>query len=257
MKTMTSIIAVALIGCVEPPQQCRHTSDCSPNEICRAQKCEGLTRVESSDDTEFEPQIVPDDVGRDFKVEDSAPDLPPHPCASASHPLAGNLIINEVNANVAAGDDGDANGDGKRDAYSDEFIELWNTTSSTLRLDGVEVRVGEAIKWKFDEPYCMPPGQAMVVFAHGAPKLSPDIPVVVAETRLSLSNSGGGVTLRLDEVELDHFEWGPDAECSWVRSPEGMVDGIPTPHSVCGGYFSPGRCCDGTATQNGCHTEEP
>jgi len=254
MKNLISIIALALSGCIEPPQQCRHTSECDKNQICRAQKCEELISVESSQ-TDISQQAVPDDVGPDFE-EDAAPDLPPHPCASASHPLAGDLIINEVNANVAAGDDGDANGDGKRDAYSDEFIELWNTTSSTLRLDGVEVRVGDAIKWKFDEPYCMPPGQAMVVFAHGAPNLSPDIPVVVAETRLSLSNSGGSVTLTLEEVELDHFEWGPDAECSWVRAPEGAIDAIPVPHTMCGGLFSPGRCCDGTPTQDGCSAPE-
>lgn len=263
MRIIFLIFILTLSACGETPMmECRRTSDCQPDEFCRSRVCAELTSSRP-DDSSTETQPLPStDVGlsteeEDAAMEDSGPALPPHPCASASFPNHGDLIINEVNANVAAGPDGDANGDGSRDAYSDEFIELWNTTPSTLRLDGVEVLVGDVLKWKFDEPYCMSPGQALVLFARGTPSLSPDIPVVIAETRLSLSNSGGNVKLRREQEVLDRFEWGPDIECSWVRATDGEANAPPVPHSTCGRLFSPGRCCDGTPTQNGCPPAQP
>lgn len=262
MKFFSPLVLVVLIACGDPPIECRHTSDCQTNEFCRSRVCAQLTSGMQtvsgySPASDVAPTVFSDhDAGFDSDV-DSAPDLPPHPCSTASAPSKGDLIINEVNANVAPGVEGDANGDGVRDAYEDEFVELWNTSSSTLRLDGVEVLVGDALKWKFDEPYCMPPGQAFVLFANGTPNLAPDIPAVNADTRLSLSNSGGNVTLRREQEILDRFEWGPDAECSWVRSPEGTAGAVPVPHLMCGGLFSPGRCCDGTPTQDGCPPVQP
>lgn len=274
MKRFLLIMVTSIVGCGEPPAQCRYTSECKANEFCRARVCAELTRLDEDPEIEQDddpkqagksnpkPKIEPDEVfeqdaGVDTSAEDTAPDRPPHPCASASPPNVGDLIINEVNANVAPGPDGDANGDGVRDAYEDEFVELWNTSSTTLRLDGVEVLVGEVAKWKFDEPYCVSPGQAFVLFARGTPNLAPDIPVVNAETRLSLSNSGGILILKREEEILDRFEWGPNVESSWVRSPEGAIDAMPIPHTMCGGLFSPGRCCDGTPTQDGCPAAEP
>ncbi len=263
MKFFIPLILVGLGACGDPPIECRHTSDCQTNEFCRSRACAQLSSMRPTDSQfspasqEVEPETFSEgDLGVDADV-DSRVDLPPHPCSTASAPNSGDLIINEVNANVAPGVDGDANGDGVRDAYQDEFMELWNTTTSTLRLDGVEVLVGDSLKWKFDEPYCMPPGQAFVLFANGTPRLAPDIPVVNAETRLSLSNSGGTATLRRQQETLDRFEWGPDAECSWVRSPEGVIGATPIPHTMCGGLFSPGRCCDGTPTQDGCPPVQP
>lgn len=247
------VFALVVSACGSDEAQCRRAADCLPGELCRLDHCEGVKRDVVPDEFNTTPLSAENaDASQPSEYEsDTGYDLPPHPCATASLPVPGGLIINEVYANVVAGPDGDANGDGERDAYSDEFVEILNASGTTLRLDGLALYVGHAQKWRADEPFCLEVGQAFVVFANGAPHLSPDIPVVVAQTRLSLTNAGGEVSVHLDDRVIDEFAYG-DAEGAWTRNPEGTPAGSPIPHLTCGGPFSPGRCCDGTPTQLGC-----
>ena len=48
------------------------------------------------------------------------------------------LLLNEVLYDPPAGTDGDANGDGTRDANEDEFVELVNVSNSNLDISGYE-----------------------------------------------------------------------------------------------------------------------
>lgn len=262
------LLITMLFGCGEADLECRHASECPSQHACMKHVCKPLDLVEvvpAASEPEPQPQPQPNhsdepapDVdataGDDASSMVDAPidPLPPHPCAQARAPQAGDLVINEVYANVAPGDAGDANGDGVRDAYSDEFVEIVNVGTDTLKLDTVALFVGTTLKFRFDEPYCLQPSRGLVVFSRGTPSLSPDISVITADTRLTLTNAGGSVQLKRDQTVLDRFDWGEGPQTSMVRQPELSFSGIPTSHEVCGLLWSPGRCCDGQPLESGC-----
>lgn len=259
------LLTMFVLGCGENAIECRHSSDCPNQHVCQKQIChlpefnqDPLTPAESEPETDS--GVHTEDTGQD-DLHNTPPDVavvdaaPPHPCGQARSPVVGDLLINEVYANVASGEAGDANGDGIRDAYSDEFVELVNVGTDTLRLDGVALYVGTTLKFRFDEPYCMQPTRGLVVFSRGTPSLAPDIPVVTADTRLTLTNAGGSVRLKLENTELDRLDWGEGPQASVVRMPELSFSGVPSSHEVCGLLWSPGRCCDGQPLESGCSTD--
>lgn len=120
------------------------------------------------------------------------------------------LIINEVlfdPAGAAATDlEGDANGDGVRDAAQDEFIEFFNISDAPLDISGY--KLFDAFSLGTDEPRHIFPAQtiipaksALVVFGGGTPTGNfGDVIVQTASEgaspELNLSNSGDIITIK-------------------------------------------------------------
>jgi hypothetical protein len=114
-------------------------------------------------------------------------------------PAAGELLINEFLADPADGLAGDANCDGVRDPYDDEFIELVNVSSATLLLAGVTVADTSYVRHTFAPGTDLAPGKAIVVFGGGTPGCTAwpsDVQVVEASTGVTgLDNDGETLTL--------------------------------------------------------------
>lgn len=78
-------------------------------------------------------------------------------------------LITEVLANVPQGAEGDASGDGTRDAVGDEFVEIHNPFDRPINLEGYVIEdghpKGDSARWRFTFPAArLEPGQCAVVF---------------------------------------------------------------------------------------------
>jgi hypothetical protein len=236
-----ALLAAGLSGCqADPGWECTRSSECDQGLFCRAGSC------------------VPA-VGR--HDSDAAPGLnadgAPPICEEGSPPGDGELVLNEVLVDVPAGPDGDANGDGIRDAFDDEFVELVNASDHTLDITGVAIGNGSSVKFTFAAT-CLEPGQAAVVFGGGQPEDRPDTVVRVADSRLGYANSGGTVTV-FDAAGdiLTTFTYGEGPAEALTRAPQ--LDGPDfAPHStlVDGKLFSPGTCPDGRPFSSGCDHDQ-
>lgn len=105
-----------------------------------------------------------DSDGAGPNAGDAGPDDPSGPAA---------VIISEILANPASGTGGDANADGERHGYRDEFVELWNTGPDTARLEGC--RLGDDdTPWNrmfgFPAGTMLPPEGFLVLFGGGTLK---------------------------------------------------------------------------------------
>ncbi len=182
------------------------------------------------------------------------------PC-SPSADITG-LVFNEIHADpdpVA----GDANADGTRDASDDEFVELVNTSTTTLCLTGWSL--GDLSD---DERHVFPigselaPGQAIVVFGGGVPvgdfglarvqwaAYGGQLDLTNSGEVLSLRDPGGIVRLAVSwgdcgtqDCAVDHIGIALNSNVSIVREPE-LVGGWrphPAPNA-----FSAGTRADGS-----------
>ena len=78
------------------------------------------------------------------------------------------ILINEVLVDPAvAVEDGDANGDGVRQAQEDEFVELLNITSNPIDLTGWKVGDDERIDFQFPDGYILQPFEFLCIFGGG------------------------------------------------------------------------------------------
>jgi hypothetical protein len=174
-------------------------------------------------------------------------------------PRVGDLIINEVMVNVPQEIAGDANADGARDAYEDEFVELINISSSPLDLAGVQIASNEKPKLTFAPGTCLEPFGAIVVF--GGPSGAPaerwgDVLVLRSSARFGFSNSAGSVQV-LSQVgaTLFAFVYENPPMASYVLEPE-LYGQHFVSHEVRGALYSPGLCADGAPLRTGCETED-
>lgn len=204
----------------------------------------------------------------------------PHRAARLGSPAAQDeaipLVINEVLARVPNDDleteeiEGDANGDGLRDVWADEFVELVNAAREPLDIGGFVVfdNRGIDLGFAFPEGTIIPPGEAVVLFGGGDLSLSGREfgnaralgLVFTAGGRIGsgLSNSGDQVVV-VDPLGMDvaRFEFDGDspvsqpAAQSFNRNPD--IDGAFANHSEVMGagerLFSPGRLAGGAAFQ--------
>ncbi len=162
--------------------------------------------------------------------------------------VTGAVVINEILFDPAEGLSGDANGDGIRDAFQDEFVELMNAGDSPVDIGGWTLGdddVGESGRFVFPEETIIAPGERIVLFGGGVPSVFAG-QVFVDDGRIGngLANSGDSVTLMdsagalMDSVAYDGGVGGQ----SLVRWPEGtgaFVEHVSTPGK--GALFSPGR----------------
>ncbi|MCF6270257.1 MAG: lamin tail domain-containing protein [Melioribacteraceae bacterium] len=84
--------------------------------------------------------------------------------------IASDIIITEIMFDVPPDSLGDANGDGVRGSRSDEFIELYNKSSSVIDLSGYQLLESNSIAvYTFPSGATINPGQFVVVFGAVGP----------------------------------------------------------------------------------------
>ncbi len=157
------------------------------------------------------------------------------------------VVINEVLADPPAGSPGDANGDGVRHSYEDEFVELFNAGADTVSLAGW--RLGDDDQppdemFEFPAGAILPPAAHLVVFGGGGSTGSKVWYAANGRIGNGLTNGGDRVLLFSafgDTVDsMFHTDWGNDQ--SVVRWPEGKGPflGHSSPPGK-GELFSPGE----------------
>ncbi len=160
------------------------------------------------------------------------------------------LFISEVLADPPAGAAGDANQDGQRNGYEDEFVELYNAGQDTLSLAGW--RLGDSTApdtyFRFPPDAVIAPGSYVVLFGGGTPS-GFTVPVYTDDGRIGngLTNSGEDIRLIDDTgtevASVSDATWPKDQ--SIVRSPP--AGGAFVPHKTASlneAPFSPGRATD-------------
>ncbi len=163
------------------------------------------------------------------------------------------VVINEVLADPAPGLAGDANGDGVRSAFDDEFVELVSTAAVPVDLSGWFLADGFGTRFVFPSGSEILPGRALLIFGGGDADLVRDFATetgsqVYLANGLGLNNGGDTLTLyRTDETASDAMSYGADggADRSLVRATEGDATAPFVPHPG-DAPFSPGTRVDGT-----------
>lgn len=183
-------------------------------------------------------------------------------------PEAGDLVINEILADPGSALTGDANGDGVRGTYADEFVEIYNAADSAILLDGVEIwsrgssnaANPQKLRYTFTDATTVEPGKVVVVF--GGPTVtgefggslvftvSPTDPGDDADKALGLANNGDKVQLKLGDLLIDEASYAAEGgdNQSIVREVEGSKDAAFKKHKTVNAEkaFSPGTRADGT-----------
>lgn len=160
-------------------------------------------------------------------------------------PSPGYLVLNEVLADPSGVD---INGDGLPDPYQDEFVEILNLAHGPVSLEGLQVRVGAKVRYRFPAG-CLQTGEAAVVFGGGAAPHLPSL-VFVAPEPLVLPNKGTVVSLLGPDGEtlFDTLQYGSEADgpASLARVPEGTGAWAVHPRgdSKATVAHSAGRCLD-------------
>jgi hypothetical protein len=185
--------------------------------------------------------IAPDESQIDGTPTDDIPDA------------ASFVIIDEILADPPAGIDGDANRDGERHTYHDEFVELFNTGSQPVSLAGWQLGDDDTdlSNWFiFPADAVIQPGERLLLFGGGAPT-GFDVPVFVDDGRIGNGLTNGGDTILLIDAEGDTIDalfganWKSDqsqvraSDGSFVRHTDASSQGLP---------FSPGRATDAVET---------
>ena len=170
------------------------------------------------------------------------------------------LIINEVLYDPPSGIEGDANGDGIREAQEDEFIEFVNLGGS-LDLSGYKVHDNAQERHVFPQGTIIPSGGVLVLFGGGNPTGTFGNAIVQTASAgilnmnnagdfVTVYNSNGEVVLTFDVEPLSN---NPDE--SYTRYPDLNLD--PGADGILfyqhagigeaqGAFFSPGTKIDGT-----------
>ena len=122
-------------------------------------------------------------------------DHEPLPPRKANYSIA----ISEILADPPANLSGDANGDGRRDTYEDEFVELHNTGSTPISLAGWRLTDDDsdiATSFRFPSDAVLAPDSYVVLFGGGTPS-NFAVPVFVDDGRIGngLTNSGDRLLL--------------------------------------------------------------
>ena len=174
-----------------------------------------------------------------------------------SQPL---LIINEVLYDPPSGIEGDANGDGIREAQEDEFIEFVNL-GGTLDLSGYTVHDNAQERHVFPQGTIIPSGGVLVLFGGGSPTGAFGNAIVQTASAgiLNMNNAGDFVTLYNTNGEVvltfDIEPLSNNPNESYTRYPDLNLepgdDGILFyQHAgigeALGAFFSPGTRIDGT-----------
>ncbi len=143
--------------------------------------------------------------------------------------LTSGIAINEVLADPPEGENGDANRDGQRNTYGDEFVELYNSGPDTTDLSGWYIADAVDIRHVFPDSIevLLAPGQFLTVFGGGDPTGFDGAVWVASSGRLSLNNSDDVVALISTSGDtMDVHTYGAEAgrNESLIRVPDGSGD---------------------------------
>ena len=154
------------------------------------------------------------------------------------------IRISEVLADPPSGLAGDANGDGLRHTYEDEFVEVANTGADTISLAAWKIGDDDAPSdayFTFPAGTSLAPGQLLVLFGGGSPALTLAA-IFVDDGRIGNGLSNGGDTIVLldaqgDTVDLVHVASWPSDQSLTL-----LADGSFAAHSTVDSRpFSPGE----------------
>ena len=143
-------------------------------------------------------------------VPDSTPAIPEDPLdpdadrtETGDIELPSGIVISEILADPAPGLDGDANGDGVRHGYEDEFVELRNTSAVPADLSGCRLGDDDARHgrlYPFPEGTVLPPGGYLTLFGGGQPQgIAGQVFVDDGRIGDGLANGGDRVLLLSDD----------------------------------------------------------
>ena len=153
--------------------------------------------------------------------------------------------------------EGDANRDGIRDANDDEFVELVNSSATSLDISGYKLYDADRLSintanHEFPANTILNPGQAVVVFGGGTPTGNFGGSLVFAASGqvLNLNNSGDVLTVKnSNDSTIFIFDVTPlsnNPNESYTRSPDLSGDFVQHAGVNPGVLFSPGTKSDGT-----------
>ncbi|MFA5088128.1 MAG: lamin tail domain-containing protein [Candidatus Omnitrophota bacterium] len=134
------------------------------------------------------------------------------------------IFINEFLADPATGLAGDANNDGVRDSYDDEFVELFNLSSENVNLSNWYISDASSDRHFFNVDTYIKANSTFVVFGGGSPNLPGIDWQIASQGQLNLNNGGDTITLRdASGNVIDSYAYGTEAgyDQSIVRNPEG------------------------------------
>jgi hypothetical protein len=169
-----------------------------------------------------------------------------------------NLIFNEIlydpGATVV---DGDANGDGIRDANQDEFIELYNNSSKPIDLSGYKIFDADALlkdsaKHTIPNGTILQPNKVLVIFGGGTPTgVFGGATVQKASSGdLNLTNAGDFITIKDASnnvvLTIDIEPWSNNPDESYTRSPDITGDFVQHATAEPTKKFSPGTKLNGS-----------
>jgi len=163
------------------------------------------------------------------------------------------LLLNEIHADPAIGIEGDANGDGDRNAQEDEFLEFVNISDQAINLSGFGLFDKNALRHKIPTATIIEPNQAYVIFGGGIPSgnFGNAIVQTASTNGLNLVNSGDKIVLKdSNDVVVYAYTYQTEAahNQSITRFPDLEPRQINALHSEVsdGQLFSPGKTVLGT-----------
>ncbi len=218
---------------------------------------ESFQRIEFAEGTETQVGgsgiMGSDETSENLSVTWSV--LTPTPGAAPPPPApSGDWIINELLADPASGDAGDANGDGIRDGSADEFVEIINASGGDVDISGWTLADGFTVRHTFPADTVVADGCAIVVFGGPAPTGAFGLAEVQTASTgfLGLNNGGDTVTLNNGSSDVTSVSYGSEGSNnqSLTRDPDGDAVAAFVQHSAAstsaGTLFSPGTKADGT-----------
>lgn len=251
--SLLMVIAVSACTPEAASYECTRTAECDLN-LCVGGRCVGSDfGVVVADAAPAWTDLR--DAGFPPSKADAVTTPVSGPCVNLVPASAENIVVNEVLVNVPGGADGDANGDGTRDPYDDEFVELANISDDPVEMSGVRILNGDRLKYSF-EPLCLLPGESVTVFGGGSVGSSVGGNALVSEVRFSFANDGGSITVAAPTGIIANLEYGSSPPSSLTLAPQlsgaewvSHLQLSPMP-------FSPGRCADGAEITTGCSSVE-
>tara|TARA_Y100000991_G_C21973393_1_gene350773 strand:+ start:1793 stop:2455 length:663 start_codon:yes stop_codon:yes gene_type:complete len=167
------------------------------------------------------------------------------------------FVLNEVLYDPPSGSPGDANGDGIRDPNDDEFVELVNSSSTSLDISGYKLYDADRLlintaNHEFPANTILNPGQAVVVFGGGTPTGNFGGSLVFAASGqvLNLNNSEDVLTVKNNNdsvlFSFDVTVLSNNPNESYTRFPDLYGNFTQHDSASTGILFSPGTRVDGT-----------
>lgn len=165
-------------------------------------------------------------------------------------PLVFNEILADPGPDTSGLGNGDANGDGVRNGTEDEFIEIYNTSSSSVNMENYFIEDGFGVRHVFPGGgLSIVPGNSFItVFGGGTPTGISGVVQTATSGALGLNNTGDTVTLKNTSGNIVlQYTYGSEGgnDHSIARNPD-FVGSFVEYTSIGGntGNFSPGTIND-------------